>query len=351
MQSCAHALCARYENSPATMNSTAIEYDVFISCKSEDYAYARDIYNYLTNECGRKVFLADAELRKKGVAVFGEVIDEALDSADHLILFASKAEYAQTTYVKNEWRLFLEEKRSGRKEGNILTVLKGVKLASLPISLRQFQSFDFEDFRGVVDFLPRLKAQEQSVNVAEHGSKPTSKSEPTPVVKQVAQPAVRSYKVGDYYNENGKEGVVFSVDATGRHGKIVSLDDAKLPWCTKVQYDRKIFIGAGSSTEAKLNTDIVMARADRKEYPVFMWCRGKGADWYLPSKEELVELSEVRTIVSETMRSKGGKNLSDWYWASSEYDECFAWYVGMGNGRTYFYYKDYLYYVRAVSAF
>ena len=344
-------MCARYENSPATMNSTAIEYDVFISCKSEDYAYARDIYNYLKNECGRKVFLADAELRKKGVAVFGEVIDEALDSADHLILFASKAEFAQTTYVKNEWRLFLEEKRSGRKEGNILTVLKGVELASLPISLRQFQSFEFDDFRGVVDFLPRLKAQEQSVNVAEHGPKPTSKSEPTPVVKQVAQPAGRSYKVGDYYNENDKEGVVFSVDATGRHGKIVSLDEAKLQWCTEVQYDRKIFVGAGSSTKGKLNTDIVMARADREEYPAFMWCREKGADWYLPSKKELGELSEVETIVNETMRSKGGKNVSDLYWSSSEDDKFCAWVVNMNDGYDHYGYKRYGYYVRAVSAF
>ncbi len=336
------------------MNSTAIEYDVFISCKSEDYAYARDIYNYLKNECGRKVFLADAELRKKGVAVFGDVIDEALDSADHLILFASKAEYAKTTYVKNEWRVFLEEKRSGRKEGNILTVLKGVELASLPISLRQFQSFEFEDFRGVVDFLPRLKAQEQSVNVAEHGTKPTSKSEPTPVVKQVAQPAVRSYKVGDYYNENGKEGVVFWVDATGRHGKIVSLDEANLLWCTKVQYDRKIFVGAESSTEGKLNTDIVMARADREEYPAFMWCREKGADWYLPAEEELEELFEVKTIVSETMRSKGGKNLSGFFlWSSSEHDEfckC-ARGVCMYGGDTSYDLKYNYYYVRAVSAF
>ena len=344
-------MCARYENSPATMNSTAIEYDVFISCKSEDYAYARDIYNYLKNECGRKVFLADAELRKKGVAVFGEVIDEALDSADHLILFASKAEYAKTTYVKNEWRLFLEEKRSGRKEGNILTVLKGVELASLPISLRQFQSFEFEDFRGVVDFLPRLKAQEQSVNVAEQGPKPTSKSEPTPVVKQVAQPAGRSYKVGDYYNENGKEGVVFWVDATGRHGKIVSLDEAKLPWCTEVQYRRIISVGAESSTEGKLNTDIVMARADREEYPAFMWCREKGADWYLPAHKELVELSKVKTIVSETMRSKGGKNMSDFHWSSSEDNKFCAWGVPMFDGYPNYDTKLNSYYVRAVSAF
>ena len=43
-----------------------MDYDVFISCKSEDYEYAQHIYRFLTSpELNYKVFLADAELRKK----------------------------------------------------------------------------------------------------------------------------------------------------------------------------------------------------------------------------------------------------------------------------------------------
>ena len=133
---------------------TMINYDVFISCKSEDYHYAHLIYRFLTDELGYAVFLADAELRKKGVAEYGEVIDEALDSAEHLILFSSKVEYINSSYVKNEWRTFLEEKRSGRKPGNILTVLKDVTISSLPISLRHFQSFTYDRYKEVKDFLP-----------------------------------------------------------------------------------------------------------------------------------------------------------------------------------------------------
>ena len=37
--------------------------------------------------------------------------------------------------------------------------------------------------------------------------------------------AQKQYKVGDYYNENGRAGVVFQVDETGQHGKIVSLNE------------------------------------------------------------------------------------------------------------------------------
>lgn len=129
-----------------------MKYDVFISCKSEDYHYAQPIYEYLTAN-GLKVFLADVELRKKGRDVYGEIIDLALESADHLVLFASRASYVTSTYVKSEWRTFVEEKRSGRKSGNIITILKNVKVAELPIALRSFQSFPYSDYKSVLDYL------------------------------------------------------------------------------------------------------------------------------------------------------------------------------------------------------
>ncbi len=133
-----------------------MEYDVFISCKSEDYHYARDIYEFL---CSREIrtFLADTELRKKGSADYGEIIDAALDSAMHFILLASKAEYVNTPYVKSEWRTFIEEKRAGRKMGNLITVLKDVNSTLLPISLRHYQSFKYYDYKNIVDYLPKRK--------------------------------------------------------------------------------------------------------------------------------------------------------------------------------------------------
>lgn len=101
---------------------TKMNYDIFISCKSEDYPFARKVYQYL-REHNYNVFLADTELRKKGNAEYGKIIDEALDSATHMIIIASKPEYIQSTYVESEWRIFIEEKRSGRKKGNIITII------------------------------------------------------------------------------------------------------------------------------------------------------------------------------------------------------------------------------------
>ena len=134
-------------------------YDVFISCKSEDYESAKLIYNFLRDQ-NYKVFLADTELRKKGNAEYGKVIDEALDSAAHLILYTSRAEYVTSSYVESEWRIFIEEKRAGRKHGNLISVLDGIEVSVLPISLRHFQSFPMERYTEILDYLPQKSKDE-----------------------------------------------------------------------------------------------------------------------------------------------------------------------------------------------
>ena len=130
-----------------------MKYDVFISCKSEDYNLARVVYNFLRTK-GLSVFLADAELRRIRKDEYGKVIDAALESSEHFILLASRPDYVVSTYVEVEWRIFLEEKRSGRKKGNILTIRKGFNVAKLPIALRSLQSFEFVEHQSIIDYLP-----------------------------------------------------------------------------------------------------------------------------------------------------------------------------------------------------
>lgn len=52
------------------------------------------------------------------------------------------------------------------------------------------------------------------------------------------------YKVGDYYHVNGLEGVVFEVDESGQHGKIVSMTQSEpLCWCGDA-YEDGVYWGA-----------------------------------------------------------------------------------------------------------
>lgn len=136
-----------------------MKYDVFISCKSEDYNIGRQVYEFLINYRGLnlKVFMADEELRKRGNADYGKIIDEALDSSTHLVIVSSNADYLKeetSSYVYEEWHTFVEEIRSGRKKGNIMTIFTdSVNLKDIPIAIRNRQSFPFTEYCSIVDYL------------------------------------------------------------------------------------------------------------------------------------------------------------------------------------------------------
>ena len=163
----------------------------------------------------------------------------------------------------------------------------------------------------------------------------------------------KTYKVGDYYNENGKEGVVFEVSADGRSGKIVSMMESQRKWSSD-SAEQKRLIGADSETDGAYNMAKVKAIYGwQSKYPAFKWCADLGEGWYLPSKEELITIYNHKDKLNPKLTDK----LSEvWYWSSTEFNKrssgyfC-AWYVCMYYGDTYYYNKIYYNYVRAVSAF
>lgn len=131
-----------------------VDYDVYLSYKSEDHVCAKRIYDFLSLH-GYAVFFAEPELKKNGNSIYGKIIDDALEASEHFTLFATQKEFITSPYVENEWRTFVEEKRSGRKEGNIITILDGIEISALPIALRKFQSFQLDKCDEILDFLPK----------------------------------------------------------------------------------------------------------------------------------------------------------------------------------------------------
>lgn len=111
----------------------------------------------------------------------------------------------------------------------------------------------------------------------------------------------KRYKVGDLYNENGKKGIVFEVDASGEHGKILSLEETKCGW-----------------NKAK------------------KWCISLGKSWYLPTKEELLSVYANKDIINKILSEKGYTELGDsWYWGQSKYKKFCPCSVYMRNGENY----------------
>lgn len=206
------------------------------------------------------------------------------------------------------------------------------------------------------------KAEVSSTEKSSENSKLNQIIEVESVKREQKDVAAKIYKVGDFYSVNGKEGVVFEISDAGLHGKIVSLDQTELQWCTEEQCSLKIAVGASRLSDGKYNTDMVMSRADRSQYPAFVWCRSKGPDWYLPSLNELRKLLLNNSLcdkVNATLKKHGKTQLynngyGDWFWSSTEseddYELC-ARFVGLGDEGVYNYGKQYTNSVRAMAKF
>lgn len=195
-------------------------------------------------------------------------------------------------------------------------------------------------------------------------SHPTAKKKVEPSKKELEKVA-KTYKVGDYYDDGKKQGVVFEVTADGKHGKIVSLMESRnaLLWTSSDSEQRRL-IGANDKRKGENNMAKVKQIADwRQEYPAFAWCADLGDGWYLPAIEELKMFSfndAVHDAVNRKLASKGTKlaNKGDyrWCWSSTEWGHdvygcvCVVG-IRMYDGTTLAAGKYEAGYVRAVSTF
>ena len=185
------------------------------------------------------------------------------------------------------------------------------------------------------------------------------------IIPQQTTASETKYKVGDYYNENGKEGIVFEVTEDGLHGKILCMtQSSKLQWASdKKERDR--FIDANNKTDGTKNMECVQQIPGwEKKYPAFRWCTTLGDGWYLPAIDELkLFLLERNTLaaINKTLAEKGGVKLfikgdSGQYWSStqeetSQFDEACAWSVDMEYNFAYYKVKRNHYFVRAIAVF
>lgn len=125
------------------------------------------------------------------------------------------------------------------------------------------------------------------------------------------------YEVGDYYNRDGKEGVVFEVKSGGKHGKIISLDEADRAWSSVERFDKGILAGSDDPYDGRVGTQAILEREDCEEYPAVMWCAEKGDGWYLPSRYELEEIYSHRNKINETLSRHDAPELEKEYWSST----------------------------------
>lgn len=131
-------------------------------------------------------------------------------------------------------------------------------------------------------------------------------------------------KIGDLYDCGGLKGVVISVDASGNHGLIMSLNKHHCQWYNG---SSDVNTGARHPFDGKQNQDFILSRYSSYSYPAFRWCASLGDGWYLPAIGELRPLCEPSNFraVEKTLKTYGeplfsGHYIADLYLSSTEGD-------------------------------
>ena len=313
-----------------------MNHDVFISYSRKDKEQAEALCKVLS-AAGVKYWI---DLSIGGSTNFLTEITRRIKDCNVLIFIAS-ANSAASKFTQKE----------------ILYAIKHNKTI-LPYKIGEFQFEDNDELDFIftnVQWVESLDAVVSALNNMGLTNKTTGEvvvPKPQPKPQPKPAPTTKTYKVGDYYYDGIKRGVVFEVTPDGKHGKIVSLEEAEKQWAIKAVYRDKI--GATSKTDGKANMQKIMAISGwREKYPAFAWCADLGEEWYLPARDELKAIYKARDKINATLYANGCTELMDWYWSSAEYGiyEFCAWRVNMTNGLTYDASKSYANYVRAVSAF
>lgn len=168
------------------------------------------------------------------------------------------------------------------------------------------------DGKKVVEYVPESNAEQTPKRW--HGAvqhKPIQSVEVIPAENETI------YGIGDIYDKNGIKGVVIMLTDGGRHGLIMSLDEACLPWCNLHRKKQKRAMGAsdrhdGMKNMLAIEKYIAENNLSWSNFPAFEWCRAKGEGWYLPSINEIWSAGTIFLGGSRVASNrKARKNFND----------------------------------------
>ena len=134
-------------------------FDIFISCKSEDYNKARKLQSFLKDH-NYNPFLADTSILELGNVHQTALIGEVLDICQTMIVLTTNVEYLNTPYVYAEWTAFVNDMNTGRKANAKLfnIIAPSIDIKKLPMWLRDKQCFTIEGYEDeILPFLSRKK--------------------------------------------------------------------------------------------------------------------------------------------------------------------------------------------------
>lgn len=136
-----------------------------------------------------------------------------------------------------------------------------------------------------------------------------------------SQPPI--FSVGDL----AQGGIVYWVDPSGQHGKVVMLSDLSEKVYSNIS--QRIGMFAESNVDGQRNSDAIIAQAGHSSSAANL-CIGSSIngfeDWYLPGINELLLLYEVKDLINTIALANGGEKISTSlsYWSSTEFHDLFT---------------------------
>jgi hypothetical protein len=123
----------------------AAKTEVFISFRTEAEPIARRLADFLRVRGHQPFFSADS-LAEMGESDYCQAIDNALEAARCMVVIATRPEHFASGWVSYEWRSFLNEVHSKRKQGGkLFTFVSGIEAGQLPFALRSQQMVRFSE--------------------------------------------------------------------------------------------------------------------------------------------------------------------------------------------------------------
>lgn len=158
------------------------------------------------------------------------------------------------------------------------------------------------------------------------------------------------YAIGDF----AQGGVVFWVNASGHHGKVVSIYEiGAVPWSNLNTTE----IGASAQSDVNgAGNTVAITMQSGHESSAARHCAdlayGGYDDWYLPTIDEFDLIHDNRNEINTAAIANGGEALSSSsYWSSTEEAASLAWVKSFANGGRFTVIKSNSVAVRAIRAF
>ena len=176
------------------------------------------------------------------------------------------------------------------------------------------------------------------------------------------------YEIGQIYDINGTKGVAYAIKTVGNDTFVYffSMDEADLQWSTENVWCNCISNKGAWNTYDPFDERYSQADGgvrDINNYPAFKWCMDHGADWFMPSSQELQWMwdaisagthdfdSESVKAYNKLLTDNGGMPFVEtYYWSSNETAEDLVELVAFMNDSVVCLepYKTHTYTVRAV---